>query len=144
MRLLQLADLVAIGAGEAAFHVPEQLGLEQGLGEARAVERHEPLRGAGRLAVDETGNDVLPDAALAGNQHLRLPCRDATGDVQYARQCWTRADDGRHQWIVGLSPLLNELHIVVRLRYLRLCRCIAVPRRTVAVAGAAVSPHTAT
>ncbi len=38
VRLLQLADLVAIRAGEAALHVTEQLRFEQGLGQAGAVD----------------------------------------------------------------------------------------------------------
>ena len=38
---LQLAGLVAVGAGEAALDVAEQLRLEQRLGEAGAVDRDE-------------------------------------------------------------------------------------------------------
>ena len=38
---LQLAALVAVGAGEAALDVAEQLRLEQRLGEAGAVDRDE-------------------------------------------------------------------------------------------------------
>ena len=95
--------------------------------------------------MDEPGDDVLADAALTSDQNLRLACRDATGDAQHARQCWTRADDGRHQWIIGLPPLLNELHNVVRLR----CLSVSVHRRSVAGAwrlGSADSgrPHTET
>ena len=44
--LLELADLVAIGAGEAAFHVPEELRFEERLGKAGAVERYITLVGA--------------------------------------------------------------------------------------------------
>ena len=46
MRELELARLVAIRAGEAALHVTEQFGLEQGLGQARAVDRDERARRA--------------------------------------------------------------------------------------------------
>ena len=41
VRRLELADLVAICAGEAALDVPEQLGLEQRLGQPGAVDRDE-------------------------------------------------------------------------------------------------------
>ena len=41
VRGLQLPELVSIGAGEAALHMSEQLRLEQRLGQARAVDRHE-------------------------------------------------------------------------------------------------------
>ena len=40
---LELAGLVAVGAGEAALHVAEQLRLEQRLGDAGAIDRHERL-----------------------------------------------------------------------------------------------------
>ena len=39
MRQLQLADLVAMRAGEAALDVTEQLRFEQRLRDARAIER---------------------------------------------------------------------------------------------------------
>ncbi len=41
VRRLELADLVAIRAGEAALDVAEQLGLEERLGQPGAVDRHE-------------------------------------------------------------------------------------------------------
>ena len=39
----ELAGLVTVGAREAALHVAEQLGLEERLGDAGAVDRHEGL-----------------------------------------------------------------------------------------------------
>ena len=42
----ELARLVAIGAGEAALDVAEQLGLEQRFGQAGAVDRREHVAGA--------------------------------------------------------------------------------------------------
>ena len=41
VRQLELARLVAIRAGEAALHVAEELGFEQRLGNAGAVDGHE-------------------------------------------------------------------------------------------------------
>ena len=45
------AALVAVGVGEAAAHVAEQLRLEQRVGNARAVDRDAAARGARRLRV---------------------------------------------------------------------------------------------
>ena len=74
---LQLAQLVAVGAGEAALHVPEQLRLEQRLGDAGAVHRHIFTSSSRRVGVDMPGDDVLAHAAFAGNQHLGVAAGDA-------------------------------------------------------------------
>jgi hypothetical protein len=93
--LLQLPHLVAIGAGEAALHVAEELALEQRLGDAGAVERDEALWRARGVHMHVAGDDVLADAALAGDEHLGVAGGEAPGDVQHALQCGTAADDGR-------------------------------------------------
>ena len=77
VRRLELAGLVAIGAGEAALHVAEQLRLEQRFGQAGAVDRRE-RHGRARAAVMNAARDnFLADAALAGDQNLRVAARDA-------------------------------------------------------------------
>ena len=58
---LELARLVAIGAGEAALHVTEELGFEQRLGQAGAVDRDE-----GALARGD---------CWCGWRERRAPCR---------------------------------------------------------------------
>ena len=73
---LELAGLVAIGAGEAALDVTEELRLEQRLGDAGAIDRHERLRAAARV-VDGPGDDLLAGAALAGNEDLGVGTSDA-------------------------------------------------------------------
>ena len=45
--VFELAGLVAVGAGEAALDVAEQLGFEQRLGDAGAVDGHKRLASAG-------------------------------------------------------------------------------------------------
>ena len=66
-----------VGAGECAALVPEELALEQGLGEAGAVDRQEdPLGSAARL-VEGTGDELLPAARLAQNQDRRVGRREA-------------------------------------------------------------------
>ena len=71
-RHLEQARLVAVGAGEAAAHVAEQLGLEQRVGQARAVERDQRRRGARAPLMNQARDDFLADAGLAGDQHLRV------------------------------------------------------------------------
>ena len=75
---LELARLVAIGAGEAALDVAEQLRLEQRFGQAGAVDGDErPRRRAGCCVWMARGDELLADAALAGDQHLGVGARDA-------------------------------------------------------------------
>ena len=74
-RHLEFAGLVAIGAGEAALHVPEQLGLEQRFRNAGAVHRDERRRGAQRARPDRPGDDFLAAPALTGDEHLRVGAR---------------------------------------------------------------------
>src|SRR5205807_7376845 len=49
---LEQALLVAVGAGERAAHMAEELGLEQVLGQGAAVERHHRLVAAERVEVN--------------------------------------------------------------------------------------------
>ena len=71
---LQLAGLIAVCAGETALDVTEQLGLEQRLRQAGAIDRDIFGGAAGRLVVDVRCDDVFTDAAFAGQQDLRIAC----------------------------------------------------------------------
>ncbi len=62
---LEQAALGADGAGERAARVAEQLGLEQRLGQRRAVDRHERRVGARRVGVDGARDQLLAGARLA-------------------------------------------------------------------------------
>src|SRR5262249_41465002 len=75
-RRLQPPGIVLPGAGEGALHVPEELALEEVLGERRARDRHEWTVVPVAPRVDLTGEDGLPGAALAGEQHGRFGRRD--------------------------------------------------------------------
>ncbi len=68
----ELARLVAIRAGETAFDVPEQFGLEKGFGKTGAVDWRERPGGASTEGVNGLGNDFLAHAAFTGNQNLRV------------------------------------------------------------------------
>ena len=57
---LELAGLVAVGAGEAALHVAEQLRLEQRLRQAGAVDGDERALRPRALRVDALATSSLP------------------------------------------------------------------------------------
>src|SRR5207247_844915 len=63
--LLELADLLLGGARERSLLVPEQLGLDQLLGDGGAVHLHEPLAAAQAVAMDGPRDELLADAALS-------------------------------------------------------------------------------
>ena len=77
MRELELAGLVPVGAGEAPAHVPEQLRLEERFRQPAAVHGNEAQVGAGTVAVDAARDDFFADAALAGDENLRVGARHA-------------------------------------------------------------------
>ena len=85
VRQTELADLVAIRAGEAALDVAEQLRFEQRFGDARAVDGHELGRAAARMIVNVPGDDILAGAAFAGHQHFRVAGRGALGERRAIR-----------------------------------------------------------
>jgi hypothetical protein len=65
---LQPSELALLGAGEGPFFVAEQLGLEQIVGESRAVDRLQPMRRAPAQLVDHPGNELLARAGRAEDQ----------------------------------------------------------------------------
>jgi hypothetical protein len=69
VRQLELAGLARVRPGEGALLVPEQLGLEQGIGNRGQVHGHERLSPPRALVVDGAGHQLLPGAALRGDQH---------------------------------------------------------------------------
>ena len=79
MRELELAALVAVGAGEAALDVAEELRLEERFGDAGAVHRDERRELAAGVAMDIARDHVFAHAAFTGDQDLgralRRPCR---------------------------------------------------------------------
>src|SRR5215471_12828401 len=77
MGRLEFPGFVAIRPGEAAFHVPEELGLEEGFGKTCTIDGGKWSARAGSLTVDAMGDDFLADAALSRNQDLRIRPRDA-------------------------------------------------------------------
>src|SRR5262245_6190467 len=77
VRHLEQARPFAVGAGERAALVAEQLALHQLLGQRAAVDRDERALAALRPAVDLARDDLLAGARLADQQHRqRRPCGD--------------------------------------------------------------------
>ncbi len=68
---LEQSPLLAIRAGEGAALVPEQLALEQVLGQRRAGDVHERLRRAVAAEVNDLGGEILAGAALPCQEHGR-------------------------------------------------------------------------
>ena len=74
-RQLEAPGLLPVRPGEGAALVAEQLGLEQRVGQRRAVDRHEGAVGARAGVVDGAGDQLLPRPALPGDQHGGLGAR---------------------------------------------------------------------
>ena len=69
---LQQAGLVAYGPRKGALDVSEHLRLEQRFRQGRAVDRDQRPARAAAVEMDELGDLLLADAALAGDEHRRV------------------------------------------------------------------------
>ena len=65
----EIAELALLGSGEGAALVAEQLALEQGRRQRRAVEPDEGAAGARARSVDELGDHLFADSGLAEQEH---------------------------------------------------------------------------
>ena len=90
---LEAALLLGDGAGERPLLVAEELGLEQRLGDRRAVDLDQRLLGAGAVLVQQVGDQLLAGAALAGDQHGAARRRDLAHDLEDPRERRAAADD---------------------------------------------------
>ncbi len=92
VRLLEAPDARAVGAREGAALVTEELGLEQRLGQRRAVHLHERRLRAAREAVHQSGDDLLPGAGLSGHEHRRPRRGHAARQLDGGPQRGARSD----------------------------------------------------
>ena len=81
------------GAGERALLVAEELALQQGLAERRAVEAHQRRLGAGAGAVDHLGDQLLAGAGLALDEDAGAARRHLLDHPQQLDHAGVRADD---------------------------------------------------
>jgi hypothetical protein len=72
----------ALGVGEGAAHVAEELALEQRRGHGRAVDGEEGPRAPRALLVEGPGDELLARAALARDQHRRAAVGHAGHQVE--------------------------------------------------------------
>ena len=80
---LEAADAVALGVGERALHVAEQLALEHALGEAAGVDGdHAAASARARDGVQRPRDDPLAGAVLAGDQHVGVRRPDARDQLR--------------------------------------------------------------
>ena len=105
VRLLEAPDAALVGAGERALLVPEQLALEERLGERGAVQRDERLLGARAERVDRAGELPLAGAALAGDEDRRPRARDLARDAIDLLHRGARADEPLEPLAVPLADL---------------------------------------
>ena len=82
VRGLEDARAVAVGAGEGAAGVAEEVGEQQGLRQRGAVDRHERRRGARARAMDPAGDQLLAGAALAEDQDRQVAGREARDPIE--------------------------------------------------------------
>ena len=110
----------AIGAGERALLVAEELALDERVGQRGAVELDEGPGPARAQVVDRVGDELLADAGLAlqedgarGGRHLLDPREDVAQDV-------AAADDALEPVrlhllpqvdVVGLEPVAQALDL---------------------------------
>ena len=104
---------------KAPFAVPEQLALQQGLRDRRAVHRDEGLAAAGRLGVDRAREDFLAGAALARQQHRRL---EAGGALHHLEHLDHRLGGGHDRVIAGSALDLAAQQLVGAAQALALAR----------------------
>ena len=89
---LELAGLVAVGAGEAALDVTEQLRLQQRLGHARAVDGHKRLADPWAPRVNGSRDQFLAAPLSPVIRTLASELRDALDLLDAAREAVTGAN----------------------------------------------------
>ncbi len=110
LRQVELAELLAIGAGECAGLVAEQLAFQQLVRDGRAVHFHERLVAAPRLPVNHARDNFLAGAALAADQHRGRGVGHLLDGVLHLLHAGAGAEQRGE---VAVAP-----HLVAKLRHL--------------------------
>ena len=109
-RRAEQADLVANRAGERAFHVAEQLALEQALRKRAAVDREKRPLGARRQLVDVAGDDSPCPFPIRPDEHRGIGRRDGLDEPENVEPRLARADRPRDAAaLVAPDRLLQRL-----------------------------------
>jgi hypothetical protein len=93
VRLLEEPPVVAVGTGERAAHVAEELALEEPFGERGAVLREEGAARARPMVVDRACQELLPRAGLALDEHRHLRLGGALGEEERVLDAGAVPDD---------------------------------------------------
>ena len=91
LRRLEDAGAVALGAGERAPHVAEEVGQQQALRHRGAVDGDERRAATAAAAVDLARRELLASAALAEDQHRQVRRRQTGEPLQGRGQGWALA-----------------------------------------------------
>jgi hypothetical protein len=83
VRLFEAAAPQRIGAGECAFFVAEQLGLQEVGGERRRVERDECLAGARAVSMQRVRHQFLSRAGFTGDEHGHARARQPADGAKH-------------------------------------------------------------
>jgi hypothetical protein len=89
--------------------VAEQLGLQQRLGEGRAVDGDEGLGPPGAALVQRARHQLLAGAALAGDQHRRVALGDGLDPVEQPQHRGAASDDGAGALAGAVRLALRQL-----------------------------------
>ncbi len=93
--LFEAPDMPALGAGEGAGLMPEQLAFQQLGRDRRGVERDERFARARGLAMQGVGHQFLAGAGLASHQHRQRGLGQATDGAEQRAHGRARTDQGR-------------------------------------------------
>ena len=110
VRAFEAADVAAGGAGKRPGFVPEQLALEQGFGNRRAVELDKRAAPARRQKVQALGGQFFAGAALAENQHRALDGGQTREVVEGFAQGQRLAEHGIGLFLHGLNILISGVY----------------------------------
>ena len=94
VRLLEQPVSLRRRAGERAARVPEELGLQQRLGQRPAVLRDEVLGPAPSVVVNEPREELLARSRLTGQQHGRIAVEHLARELRRRAKAAARADQG--------------------------------------------------
>jgi hypothetical protein len=86
---------VAFGPAECAANMPEELALEEGVGECGAVDGDEGVAAAGAALVDCAGDQLLAGAGLSGDEHRGARGGGPGRELQHVPHGAAARDEGR-------------------------------------------------
>jgi hypothetical protein len=96
MRFFEQSNARTDGARERAPHVTKQLGLDQFVGQRRAIDRAQPAITPRTEPMQRPGDQFLPGAALAFNQHGKRCGSGADDALAHGSHERTLPDDLRN------------------------------------------------